>query len=169
VAGYALLGSTWLIMKTEGALQDWAYGVTRKLLLAVLAFMAVVSLWVPFLDTDIFDRWFAWPNLLYLSPVPALVALAALSLWMAVQTRRNYAPFLLTIALFLLGYLGLAFSLFPNIIPPDITIYEAASPPESQIFLLVGVAILIPVILAYTAWSYWVFRGKVGHDAGYHH
>ena len=168
VAGYALLGATWLIAKTEGHLHEWAHDTALRLMAAVIAFMAIVSLWVPFLDTQIADRWFAWPNLLYLSPVPILVALVSLGLFRAIQARKHYAPFLLALALFTLGYAGLAISLFPNVVPPDISIWQASSPPETQGFMLVGVLIMLPVILGYTAYTYWVFRGKVATDAGYH-
>jgi cytochrome bd ubiquinol oxidase subunit II len=168
VAGYALLGSTWLVMKTEGALQRRARRLSIRLLVLVVGFMAVVSVWVPFLGTSIEERWFSWPNIAYLSPVPLLVAAASLALHRSVRGDGEVLPFALAMALFLLGFAGLAISLYPLIVPPDVTIWQAASPPESQIFLLVGVAFLIPLILAYTAWSYWVFRGKVGADAGYH-
>ena len=168
MAGYALLGSTWLIMKTEGELQDWAYRLTVRLLIAVVAAIILISVWVPFLDTDIGNRWFSWPNIIFLSPVPILVGAMAVGLLRAVDQRETYLPFILAMGLFLLGYAGLAISIWPNIIPPDISIWEAASPPESQIFLLVGVIFLIPIILGYTAYSYWVFRGKVKQDAGYH-
>jgi len=167
-AGYALLGSTWLIMKTDGPLQRWAYKVSMPLLIAVLGFMVAVSLWVPLLDADIGRRWFSWPNILYLSPVPILVVLATVWLVRALLTDRERLPFLLTLFLFLLGYAGLAISLFPNIVPPDITIWDAASPPETQLFMLVGVAIMMPFVLGYTAYAYWVFRGKVDPHAGYH-
>ncbi|MET4697402.1 cytochrome d ubiquinol oxidase subunit II [Constrictibacter sp. MBR-5] len=167
-AGYALLGSTWIIMKTDGPLQRWAYRVSMPLLIAVLGFMVAVSLWVPLLDADIGRRWFSWPNILYLSPVPILVVLATLWLVRALLTDRERLPFLLTLFLFLLGYAGLAISLFPNIVPPDITIWDAASPPETQLFMLVGVAIMMPFVLGYTAYAYWVFRGKVDPHAGYH-
>jgi cytochrome d ubiquinol oxidase subunit II len=168
VCGYALLGSTWLIMKTEGSLQDRAYRTTTKLMMAVIGFIALISIWVPFLDADIRDRWFSWPNIAYLSPVPLLVAVAALALYHAVQHRLPYRPFILAMGLFLLGYAGLAISIWPNIVPPDISIWEASSPLESQLFLLIGVAFLIPIILMYTAYSYWIFRGKVTQDMGYH-
>jgi cytochrome bd ubiquinol oxidase subunit II len=168
IAGYALLGSTWLIMKTEGPLQSWAYRITPGLLILVLAFMGLVSLWVPFLDTDIAERWFAWPNLAYLSPVPVLTLLTAFALYRSVQALLEVMPFLLAMTLFVLGYAGLVISLWPNVIPPDISIWEAASPPETQAFLLVGLVVLVPIILAYTAWSYWIFRGKVSDAAGYH-
>ncbi|MGF1611603.1 MAG: cytochrome d ubiquinol oxidase subunit II [Kiloniellales bacterium] len=168
VFGYALLGSTWLILKTEGALQAWAYRKTLWLLGAVLLFMGIVSLWVPFLDTRIEERWFKLPNFLYLSPVPLLVLLAAAALLRAVRKRHEWTPFILAIVLFALGCLGLGISLWPNIVPPSISLWQAAAAPESQGFLLIGVAILIPIILGYTAHTYWVFRGKVRSDAGYH-
>ena len=168
VAGYGLLGSTWLIMKTEGNLQEWAYRMTLRLLIAVLVFIVIVSLWVPFLDPVFRERWFSWPNIVFLSPVPIFVAAVSFFLYLGVRERAEGLPFVLAMALFVLGYLGLAVSLWPNIIPPEISIWEAASPPESQLFLLVGVSFLIPIILVYTAYSYWVFRGKVRGDVSYH-
>ena len=168
IAGYALLGSTWLILKTEGRLQDWSYAMAKRILIAVVAAVAVVSVWTPLIHPQIAERWFSWPNIAWLSPVPLLTAVVVIALWWAIRQRNEWAPFPLAMALFLLSYGGLAISLWPLVIPPDITIWEAASPPETQIFLLVGVAFLVPTILAYTAYSYWVFRGKVTHDVGYH-
>ncbi|GAB4141944.1 MAG: cytochrome d ubiquinol oxidase subunit II [Sphingomonadales bacterium] len=168
VAGYALLGACWLIMKTGGDLQARANQLARRLGLPVIGAIVVVSLWTPLLNADIAARWFSWPNLLYLSPVPLLVAAVALGLWRALGGQRTYAPFLLTLALFILAYLGLGISLFPHIIPPDITIWQAAAPDTSLGFLLVGALILLPIILAYTAYAYWVFRGKTEDSEGYH-
>jgi len=165
--GYALLGAGWLVMKTEGELQQRVWRLLWPLTFLVLAAIGGVSLWTPFLDEAIYQRWFAWPNLLYLSPVPILVGLLALLLLNAERRRRERLPFFLTLGLFTLAYAGLAISLWPNVIPPDIDIWEAAAPEESQGFLIVGVAPMVVVILAYTAYSYWVFRGKVGHE-GYH-
>ncbi len=167
-AGYALLGSTWLIMKTEAALQDWSYRLARPLLVVVLVFIVVVSIWTPLRDTAIADRWFSWPNMAYLSPVPLLTGLLVFLLHRAIARRRDLAPFLCTLGLFLLSYAGLAISLWPNVVPPDITIWEAASAPGSQLFLLAGTVAVVPVILLYTAFSYYIFRGKIRHDAGYH-
>ncbi|WP_114394243.1 cytochrome d ubiquinol oxidase subunit II [Oleisolibacter albus] len=169
VFGYALLGSCWLIWKTTGPLQDWCYRLAPKLLLAVLLFVGIVSLWTPLTNLDVRARWFTWPNILYLSPVPIITLAVAGLQYRAVRLRREGTPFVLAMLLFLLAYGGLAISLWPYIIPPSITIWEAASPPESQIFLLVGLVILIPTILAYTAFTYWVFRGKVRPGEGYHH
>ncbi|MDP9412587.1 MAG: cytochrome d ubiquinol oxidase subunit II [Pseudomonadota bacterium] len=171
VAGYALLGATWIVAKSSGRLHDWAQRIAVKLLLAVIAFMGVVSLWVPFLSPAIASRWFSWPNILYLSPVPLLVAATSYGLYRSIQRARGreLLPFLLTMVLFLLGFLGLAISLWPNLVPPDITIYEAAAPRSSQVFLLVGMLILLPVLLGYFAYTYWVFRGKIGEDVGYDH
>ncbi len=171
VTGYALLGATWLIAKSSGRLHDWAQHMAVRLTLVVIAFMGLVSLWVPFLSEDIARRWFSWPNIAYLSPVPLLVAATAYGLWRSVRRARGreIAPFLLAMVLFLLGFLGLAISLWPNLIPPDISIWEAAAPRSSQLFLLVGMLILLPVLLGYVAYTYWVFRGKVAEDVGYHH
>lgn len=171
IAGYGLLGSTWLIMKTTGNLELWARRVAMKFLLATLASMAVVSLWVPFLDTGIRERWFSTPNLFYLLPVPLVTVGTAFLLWRAVERNARYQAFLLAIGLFLLGYLGLAISLFPNIVPPDVTIWEAANTPSSQMFTLIGFSFALPATLFYTGYAYWVFRGKVAEDvesSGYH-
>jgi cytochrome d ubiquinol oxidase subunit II len=171
VAGYALLGACWLIWRSRDRLHEWARRVAVRLLLAVIVFMGVVSLWVPFLSPAIAQRWFSWPNIALLSPVPLLVAGVGFALYRAIRTAdgRDAIPFLLTMALFLLGFGGLAISLWPNLIPPDITIYEAAAPRSSQVFLLVGMLILLPILLAYFAYTYWVFRGKVAEDVGYDH
>lgn len=164
VAGYALLGSTWLIWRTEGRLQRWSRRLAKLLLLAVLFFVGVVSLWTPLTHAAIAARWFSWPNLLYLSPVPVVTAGFALLLWRGLVREHEVTPFLLTIGLFLLSFLGLGISLWPYAVPPEMTIWDAASQPESQKLMLSGVAVLIPLILAYTAYSYWVFRGKVSQD-----
>jgi cytochrome d ubiquinol oxidase subunit II len=168
VAGYALLGATWLVMKTEGDLQERAYDLVMPLTVAVVAAIVFVSVWTPLLHENIAERWFSWPNLLYLSPVPLLVALAVVLLTRAVAKRRQVQPFLLALALFLLSYLGLGISLFPNIIPPSVSIWDAAAPDASLAFLLVGALVLLPIILGYTGYAYWVFRGKVKTDDGYH-
>ena len=167
-AGYALLGAGWVIVKTDGDLQGWAYKWATRLVVIVTGFVGIVSLWAPFLDTDIAQRWFSWPNIAYLSPVPIAVAVVFAALIVTIRQRRQIWQFILSIGLFALAYLGLGISLWPNVIPPSVSIWEAASPPESQIFLLAGAAVVIPIVLAYTGYSYWVFRGKVGDEGFYH-
>jgi cytochrome d ubiquinol oxidase subunit II len=168
VSGYALLGATWLIWKTERELQDRCYRLARNFLLVVLAFIVSVSLWTPLLHPEIAGRWFTWPNIAYLTPVPLVTGLVAFALWRALEERREALPFVLSLALFLLSFLGLGISLWPNVVPPDVSIWEAAAPPETQLFILIGTAILLPIILAYTGFTYFVFRGKVRPGAGYH-
>ncbi|RFA26156.1 cytochrome d ubiquinol oxidase subunit II [Alkalilimnicola ehrlichii] len=168
VVGYALLGATWLIMKTEGELQARCYGMARVLVLAMLFCIFVVSIWTPLLNEEIAQRWFTWPNIALLSPVPIITALLAIVLVLSLHGRREVAPFVLSMGLFLLCYLGLGISLWPYVIPPDISIWDAASPSETQTFVLIGVLILLPAILFYTFYVYYVFRGKVTKDVGYH-
>jgi len=168
VFGYVLLGATWLVMKTEGALQDWARTKVRLASFGVIAFIVLVSVWTPFLHEHIAARWFSWPNLLFFSPVPVITGLLFLGLWRALERRSDIAPFVAAMGLFALCYLGLAISLFPYVVPHKLTLWDAATAPEGQAFLLIGTMFLIPVILMYTGWSYWVFRGKVRAGAGYH-
>ena len=168
VAGYALLGATWLVMKTEGAVAERARGQAKALLLAVLAFMGVVSIWTPLAFERIAERWFSIPNIYVLWPVPLLTAFAALMAWRWLDQGREVPPFLAAIALFLLGYLGLVISTFPYLVPPVLTIWQAAAAPASQIFMLTGTLALLPIILGYIVFVYWVFRGKVREGEGYH-
>lgn len=169
MAAYALLGATWLIIKTEGALHDRMVALARPVLLVLLAVIALVSLWTPLAHPAVAERWFSLPNLFYFSTVPLLVGLTALLLIRSLRGGDPGAtPFLLVLFLLFLGYSGLGISIWPNIIPPDISIREAAAPPQSMGFALVGALLIIPVILAYTAWSYYVFRGKVRAGEGYH-
>jgi len=168
VCGYALLGACWLILKTEGELQDKARRWARVAFLATFAAVGVVSLWTPFIDTDIARRWFSWPNILFLSPVPLATLLVGFLWWRAVAKKQDVAPFLYAILLFSLSYLGIAISLFPMIVPHHFSLEQAASDPSTQIFLGLGTLFLLPIIAVYTGWSYWVFRGKVRGDIGYH-
>jgi cytochrome d ubiquinol oxidase subunit II len=166
VIGYALLGATWLVLKTEGGLRDKAYHLCWYLLFAMLAAIGTVSIATPFLHIQYAQRWFTWPNVILTAPVPAAVAVVTVLLLRALANRQDSQPFYLALSLFALSYAGLGISMYPYIVPQSITIWQAASPESSQIFMLVGVAILIPLILGYTAWAYWVFRGKV--RGGYH-
>jgi cytochrome d ubiquinol oxidase subunit II len=168
VIGYALLGACWLILKTEGELRESAFSLARTLAVALLVAIGVVSLWTPFLEAQYFARWFSWPSILFVAPVPAVTALAGWRLVSSLAAGREREPFLAALALFLLCYIGLGISLYPNIVPPGISIWAAAAPDASLAFLLVGAAVLVPIILAYTAYAYWVFRGKVDPGGGYH-
>lgn len=168
VVGYALLGTTWLVMKTEGELAENARRWAHYLLFAVLIIMAVVSLWTPLVFERIADRWFSWPNLAYLSPIPLLTAVAAFACWYGLTHGREVMPFLSAVALFLLGFAGLAISNVPYLVPPSVTFWEAAAVPESQLFMLMGVLVMLPLILGYTVFVYWSFRGKVREGEGYH-
>ena len=166
--GYGLLGACWLILKTEGELQDWARRAASICLIAVLAAIAGVSIWTPLAYPDIARRWFSWPNIAFLSPVPIITALLAFGEWEALRRRHELTPFLIAIALFLMSFVGIAISLWPMIVPYRYTLWQAASSGSTQAFLLIGTLFLLPIILTYTAWSYWVFRGKVGDITGYH-
>lgn len=168
LVAYALLGATWLIMKTEGALQRRMIELARPILFGLLAAMAGVSVWTPLAHEAVMRRWFSLPNLLFFAPVPVLVLAAALGLLAALKREAHAAPFLLALCLLFLGYTGLGISLWPNIIPPDLSIRAAAGPPQSLGFTLVGALFIVPIILTYTAWSYYVFRGKVKVGDGYH-
>jgi cytochrome d ubiquinol oxidase subunit II len=168
VVGYALLGATWLMMKTTGELREQAYEWAFRMAIAMLIMIGLVSLATPFLHPVYMERWFVWPALVYTLPVPVLVLMCAVVLFQGLARRNDYTPFIASIGLFVLSYIGLAISLYPHVVPPSITFREAAAPDSSLGFVLIGSAILVPIILAYTAHAYWVFRGKVSPDAGYH-
>ncbi len=167
VAGYALLGSTWLVWKTEGSTQAHAYKQALRATIATLALLGAVSLYTPLLDAQYWERWFAMPNVLFAAQVPLLTAIIAGFLLWGLAKKWQAAPFLLSLGLFLLGMAGLGVSMWPFVVPDTVTIWDAAAPPRSQIFMLIGVGLTLPLILAYTGWAYWVFRGKVGSE-GYH-
>jgi cytochrome bd ubiquinol oxidase subunit II len=166
--GYGLLGAGWLILKTEGRIQNAARRHGRICLAGVLIAIGIVSIWTPLESRDIASRWFAWPNILLLSPIPVATAAVAFVTWRALGRQAQVLPFAGAIGLFVLSYLGIAISLYPMIVPHHFTLWEAASSDRTQAFLLVGTLVLLPVILMYTGWSYWVFRGKVRADTGYH-
>lgn len=169
VVAYALLGATWLVMKSESTLQNTMRRTARGLLLTLLAVIAVISLWTPLVHSQIAERWFSLPNLYYLLPVPLLVIIASALLWRHLGRDASHAqPFILTLVLIFLGFSGLGISIWPAIIPPSITLWQAAAPEQSLEFMLIGALFIIPVILVYTFWSYYVFRGKVPQDEGYH-
>jgi cytochrome d ubiquinol oxidase subunit II len=167
VAGYALLGACWLIWKTEGDLHDRARISAKRLLPVMLLSIGIVSLATPFVEPKYFARWFEWPGILVAIPMPLLVAVTAFLAWRSFGARHDAAPFFWSLALFGLTLAGLAISIWPDVIPGRVSIWQAAAPYSSQLFMLVGALVLIPLILIYTAWSYWVFRGKVSEE-GYH-
>jgi cytochrome d ubiquinol oxidase subunit II len=168
VAGYALLGACWLIWRMEGPLQQRCRRHARTLGVAVLAFIVVVSLWTPMLNPAFAERWFGWPGVALTAPVPILVALLAWGFWRGLSLKHDLTPFLCALGWFVLCFAGLGISMYPLMVPPSISIWQAAAPPASQGFLLVGALVLLPIILAYTGYSYWLFRGKVGHETHYH-
>ncbi|MDQ2068398.1 cytochrome d ubiquinol oxidase subunit II [Natronospira bacteriovora] len=167
VTGYALLGATWTILKTEGETQRWAWRITPWLIVGMLAFFLLVSVWTPLTNERVFERWFGNIEVLWIFPVATLAVCAWL--YQAVRKRREGTPFVATMTLFVLFYIGLLISMWPYAVPPEHTFWDAASDPGSQLFLLLGFLFVIPFVLGYTAWTYWVFRGKVGNQQGYGH
>ena len=166
--GYGLLGAGWLVLKTEGELQAWARRWGIRCFLGVGVAVAIASIWTPLADPKIAERWFSWPNIALLSPVPIVTAALAIWEWRSLRGTAEVSPFVAAICLFAMSYLGMAISLWPMIVPHTFTLWEASSGPSTQAFLAVGTLFLLPVILMYTGWSYWVFRGKVRADIGYH-
>ncbi|HEY3459275.1 MAG TPA: cytochrome d ubiquinol oxidase subunit II [Casimicrobiaceae bacterium] len=166
--GYTLLGATWLVMKTEGRLQQHARNLALVALYGVLAFIAMVSVWTPLMHGEIAQRWFSTPNIVYLALVPILTAIIAFVTWRALRRDAHYVPFIGAMGLFVMCYLGLGISLFPYIVPYAVTLWDAAATPSTQMFLLIGTLFLLPIIFTYLGWSYYVFRGKVSADVGYH-
>ena len=166
--GYALLGAGWLVIKTEGVLQDRARAFGRWCLVLTALAIGAVSLWTPYADPHIAARWFSWPNIAFLAPVPLITLALVWYVWRSLNDESEYGPFIGSLGLFVMSYLGIAISLWPMIVPGHFTLRQAASSPSTQAFLLIGTLVLLPVILLYTGWSYWVFRGKVRADIGYH-
>ena len=168
VAGYALLGATWLIAKTEGGTLELARRWAPGLLIAVLAFIALVSLWTPLAFERIADPLVLVPQYLFLAPVPLLTAALAWRAWRSLAERATVRPFVASVGLFMLCFLGLAISTFPYLVPPTLTVWDTAAAPESQIFSLIGALFMLPILLGYVAFVYWTFRAKVQPGEGYH-
>ncbi len=168
IAGYGLLGACWLVMKTDGDLQQWARGRARAFALGVAAFVIMVSVWTPLAQPQIRVRWFSWPNIVALSPVPLVTFALFLVLWRSLERGRDATPFLAALGIFVMAYVGLGISIFPMVVPYALDLWQAAGTPKSQAFLMIGTLFLLPIILTYTGWSYWVFRGKVVAGQGYH-
>jgi cytochrome d ubiquinol oxidase subunit II len=166
--GYTLHGATWLVMKTEGRLQQHARNLALVALYGVLAFIAMVSVWTPLMHGEIAQRWFSTPNIFYLALVPIVTAIIAFVTWRALRRDSDYVPFIGAMGLFVMCYLGLGISLFPYVVPYAVTLWDAAATPSTQMFLLIGTLFLLPIIFTYLGWSYYVFRGKVSAEVGYH-
>jgi cytochrome d ubiquinol oxidase subunit II len=168
LVGYALLGATWLVMKTTGELAEQARRYAYLTAVGTLLFMGIVSLWTPFLEPLYLQRWFGWPTAAFSIIVPLLVAGCFWMLVSGLRTHHDTRPFMASLGLFVIAYAGIGISFYPYIVPTSVTIWDAAAPDESLAFLLVGAVILVPLILAYTGYAYWVFRGKVDPEEGYH-
>ena len=168
VVGYALLGACWTVMKTAGGVEQGARRHARPLLVALVLFILLVSIWTPLQFERIAQRWFTWPNLLYLSPVPLITAALAVSCWRGLAGKSPTTAFNSAVGLFVISFIGLGVSTLPYLVPPSITLWDAAAVPKSQAFILVGIAILLPVIFGYTVFVYHTFRGKVRPGEGYH-
>ncbi|HSO18647.1 MAG TPA: cytochrome d ubiquinol oxidase subunit II [Desulfosarcina sp.] len=169
VTGYALLGATWTIMKTEGETQAWARKCARYVIVYVAVFMGLVSLTMPLMNSDIKALWFSLPNFYFLQPMPILSIVFFVMLWRDLRGDREFRPFFLTLGIFLMNYIGIGVSTWPWLVPFKVTLWDAAAAPESQSLLLLGTAFLLPLVLAYTSYCFWVFRGKASHehDAAY--
>ena len=168
VCGYALLGAGWLVMKTEGDLQARARAWGRRALVGVFAAIAVVSLWTPFAYPLVRERWFAGAHPLMFAPIPLATAAIGFMTWRGLSGVGEKGVFAGAVGLFLASYAGIAVSLWPMIVPGHYTLWQAASTESTQAFLMIGALFLLPVILVYSGYSYWVFRGKVRADIGYH-
>ncbi|MBY0532996.1 MAG: cytochrome d ubiquinol oxidase subunit II [Xanthobacteraceae bacterium] len=168
IAGYALLGATWLMMKTEGEVAKHARRQATIALYAVLFFMAVVSLWTPLAHPRIAERWFTLPNFLFFWPVPFVTAVISVLCWHWLRKGNDTMPFFCAIALFFMGYSGLVISNFPYLVPPVLTVWQTAAVPASQLFALMGTLFMFPILIGYTVFIYWIFRGKIREGEGYH-
>jgi cytochrome bd ubiquinol oxidase subunit II len=168
VAGYALLGATWILMKTEGPVEQRARRMAPGLLAVLMVFVGGVSLWTPLAIERIAERWFTMPNLLFLSPVPVLTALLGWWCWRSIARGSSVQPFLAAVGIFLLAYSGLVISNAPWLVPPSLTLWDSAAYVGSQVFMLIGTTLLLPMVLGYTVFVFWVFRGKLRPGEGYH-
>jgi cytochrome bd ubiquinol oxidase subunit II len=167
VFGYALLGATWLVMKTDGVTQEWARRSASYVLAYVGLFLVIVSISMPMMNTDVKTLWFSLPTFFYLLPLPLLTAGFVLLIWRDLQRHRDYRPFFLSVGVFLPASTGLVISLWPWLVPFRVTFRQAAAAGSSQSLLLVGTVIMLPVVLTYTAFCYYLFRGKASHESAY--
>lgn len=168
IVAYMLLGSTWLIIKTENVLYDKMLKTTKFLIKLLILIIIIISVWTPLINKVILHRWFDLPNLLWLSIIPVMLFVFTFNILSAIRNKPRYLPFILTLSILFLGLLGLGISIWPNIIPPSISIWEAASPIQSQSFMLIGSLLIIPIILSYTFWNYYIFCGKIQDHENFH-
>lgn len=166
IGGYALIGAGWLILKTQGATQVFAREIAHAALILVAAMMLVVSAWSAWSVPEVAARWFAWPNLAFLAPVPLVTIAVILAIWRGIWTGAEMRTFVLSLVLFALGLIGLVVSLWPYVVPRAVTVWDGIADPQSLAFISVGLAVVLPIVLAYQAHAYWVFRGKTAHEAG---
>ena len=164
VIAYALLGCTWLIMKTEDSLHELMYRIVKPLIIILLFVILVISLWTPIKYPGVAERWFSLPNFYWLMPVPILIIVSVIGLLRSVVNDDHTKPFLLALFIIFLGFVGLGISLWPYIVYPSLTIYNSIAPVQSQGILLIGTMFFLPIILGYTGMTYYVFRGKVNHQ-----
>ena len=163
VLGYALLGAAWLVLKTDGALRDWAYRRLPWLLAGVVAVLVIVFVFALAKHLHVFDRWISHPLLLLL---PLAAGLAIFGLILGIRQRRDAVPFAMAVLAVAPSFLTLAASFWPYMIPYTVTVEDAAAPPQSLEFLFWGGGLVVlPVVLVYTAAVFWIFRGKVGKVA----
>jgi cytochrome d ubiquinol oxidase subunit II len=164
--GYALLGATWLVIKTEGELHARALAWSKAAVVFAAAGVAVISLTTPFANAGVMTKWFEWPRIVWLAPLPVATAAALAGIWLSVarlqsgRSRREWVPFVLAVWVFVFAFAGLAYSLYPYLVLDRMTIWQAAAAPESLWFVFVGTCIVLPVIVGYTVFSYRVFWGK---------
>jgi cytochrome d ubiquinol oxidase subunit II len=167
IFGYALLGATWLVMKTEGVTQEWARKYASYVLACVGLFLVIVSISMPMMNKEVHALWFSLPNFFYLLPMPVATAVLFFFIWRGLHGTSEYRPFFFSLLVFLMGYIGLVVSLWPWLVPFSVTFRQAAAAGPSQSLLLVGTAVMLPVVLTYTAFCYYLFRGKASHEGVY--
>ena len=167
VFGYALLGATWLVMKTDGITQDWARKCAGYVLGYVGIFLGIVSISMPMMNADIKALWFSLPNFFYLLPIPLSSLVMLVMIWRGLHKGKEHLPFFMSFGVFLTGYLGLGISLWPWLVPFNVSFRQAAAVPESQSLLLVGTIVMLPLILGYVGYCYYLFRGKSSDEILY--
>ena len=168
IAGYGLLGACWLVFKTEGELQVWARRKARQFTVGVAAFVAMISVWTPLIEPQVRSRWFGGENPFWLWPVPLVTFALFAWLWRSLARDTHAKPFIAAMGIVAMAYLGLAISIFPMVVPYTFDLWQSAAHPKSQAFLMIGTLFLLPIVIGYTVYSYWVFRGKVKAGGGYH-